>query len=198
MKLVAGLGNPGAAYAGTRHNIGQIVADNLAERLAASLTRVKFRSRFDLCSRSGEKILLMVPQTYMNRSGEAVSEAMHFYNMELADILVLHDDLDLPFGRLKVVSGGGTGGHNGLASIVERCGGKDFVRLRIGIGRPRHGEEISDYVLNRFYSDEQQHLEDIVSAASDAALAILEEGHTKAANRFNGMKLLPETEGEEK
>jgi len=194
VKLVAGLGNPGTAYSGTRHNIGQIVVDNLAERVGMSLTRVKFRARFDQSSQSGEKVLLLIPQTYMNRSGEALAEAMHFYDIALADVLVVHDDLDLPLGRIRIACGGGTGGHNGLASIVESCGGKEFVRIRIGIGRPRFNEEISDYVLNRFYSDEQKYISDIVATATDAALLILKEGHTKAANHFNGINLVPPPE----
>jgi len=189
VKIVAGLGNPGSSYKDTRHNIGQLVLGRLAEHLATALSRKKFRSLVGTGMIGTDKVLLLAPQTYMNRSGEALIEAVRFFDVAPKDILVIYDDLDLDFGIIKATLGGGAGGHKGIQSIIEKLGSRDFQRIRIGLGRPRYNEVISDYVLGEFYSDEKKSLSGILDATTEASFISVEQGTGIAANKFNGRRV---------
>lgn len=183
MHLVAGLGNPGPKYAKNRHNVGFMVIDRLAAAAGVEL-RARHRGRAAKIRLGGRDALLLEPLTYMNRSGESVREAMQLYQVPLASLIVVHDELDLPFGTVRLKQGGGAAGHNGLASIVEGCGGPDFVRLRIGIGRPPHGS-VHDWVLGDFDPIESASLPDVLQLAPRALEAVIAEGISAAMNTFN-------------
>lgn len=189
--LLAGLGNPGRRYAGNRHNAGFLVADELARRHGYS-----FRSQFGgECASGlldGYKVFLLKPMEYMNHSGYAVSRAARYFGIEPEEIVVIHDDIDLDFGRLKIKTGGGHGGHNGLRSIVEQLGSRDFVRVRVGVGKPPGlrgagpgDKRVSGYVLSDFPADASREVEDLVERSADAAEAIVARGAAAAMNDFN-------------
>lgn len=186
MILVVGLGNPGERYADTRHNLGFLVVD----RLAAKQNGV-FRSRFsaEICQVDvgSERLLLLKPQTYVNRSGDSVQPAAHFYRVDPADILVVHDELDLPFGQVRLKQGGGEAGHNGLRSISERLGSSAYVRLRLGIGRPgaNFRGDGAAYVLDGFSSSELATLSEVVERAAGAVEMVAERGLSVAMNEIN-------------
>lgn len=148
MKLIVGLGNPGNKYEGTLHNVGFSAIERVAEKSSLYQWKDQFKSKLVSGNEAGEQFILLKPQTYMNLSGEAVQACKHYYKIELDEILVVFDDLDLPQGKLRYRSSGGHGGHNGVRSILQHCGGPTFHRLRIGIGRPAHGK-VSDYVLSK-------------------------------------------------
>lgn len=182
--LVVGLGNPGPGYAGHRHNIGFMVVDELARRAGATF-RDKFKGRFTKALIAGrEDALLIEPMTYMNRSGISVGAAAAFFKIDPERTIVVHDELDLAFGKLRLKSGGGHGGHNGLRSMYAHFG-KDFYRVRCGIGRPPHGD-VTNWVLSDFSGDDAPELEGFVDAAADAVETIVLEGLREATNRFNG------------
>jgi PTH1 family peptidyl-tRNA hydrolase len=182
--LVVGLGNPGREYRDTRHNVGFMVADELARRHGASF-RSKFSASVADLRLDGQRLVLLEPQTYMNASGRSVAAAARFYKLSLPALLVVHDDVDLDVGRLQARRGGGLAGHNGLRSIVEHLGSPDFLRLRIGVGRPERGDRrpVADFVLSRFPSDVD--VEAIVERAADGVESIALEGLDVAQQRFN-------------
>jgi peptidyl-tRNA hydrolase, PTH1 family len=181
MQLIVGLGNPGPKYANTRHNVGFMVVDQLAERLKAGPFRDKFAGVFVRVA--SPDVVLLKPLTFMNLSGESVQQAMQFFKVALKDVLVIHDELDLPYGECRLKQGGGAAGHNGLRSIIQHCGGEGFPRLRIGIGRPR-GEGVS-HVLGEFSAAERATLEDVLHTAAQGAEAVLAKGVAQAMNTFN-------------
>ncbi len=185
MKLVVGLGNPGEGYARTRHNVGYLVADRLAIALGAEFTVRKFAS--DLAEgRSGrEKVWIMKPQTYMNHSGEAVGPALHFWKLELDDLVVVHDDIELEPFRVQLKVGGGHAGHNGLRSVNAHVGGADYARVRVGVGRPPPAMDPADYVLGRWSRAEDREVEACVEWAAEAARLAVELGPAKAMNQVN-------------
>ena len=168
MKLIVGLGNPGEKYARNRHNIGFMALDRIAERHRFPAWRRRFQGEATDGDLGGERVLLLKPQTYMNESGRSVAEAARFLKIDLADIIVLHDELDLAPGRLKVKLGGGDAGHNGLRSISAHLG-KDYVRVRLGIGHPGHKDAVAGYVLHDFAKADQTWLDPLLDAISDAA-----------------------------
>jgi PTH1 family peptidyl-tRNA hydrolase len=182
--LIAGLGNPGEQYRENRHNVGFMAIDAYARRCEPSTFRNKFQAQFLKTAIAGREVVLLKPQTFMNRSGNAVQEAMHFYKLPLGKIIVLHDELDLEFGIARIKVGGGLAGHKGLKSIAEQCGGNDFVRLRIGIGRPQR-ERPEHYVLSDFSPHERSLLPEILDGAAAALTLIVTEGVQAAMNRFN-------------
>lgn len=185
LKLIVGLGNPGPEYAETRHNIGFMVVTRAAERAGITIKR-KAHSGFLGVGRWGaEEVALLLPQTYMNRSGASVSSACQSLGVSPGDLIVVHDEIDLPFGSMKVKVGGGHGGHNGLRSIGEVLDSTDYVRLRMGVGRPPAGGDVSRYVLNRFASAERTALADCVDTGVDAVETILTNGPQEAMNRYN-------------
>lgn len=168
MRLLVGLGNPGARYADNRHNIGFMVIDEIARAARAAPWRRKFQGEIAEATLDGERVLLLKPQTYMNESGRAVSEAQRFYKIALEDIVVFHDELDLAPARLRVKKGGGNAGHNGLRSITAQCG-NDYRRVRLGIGHPGDKKAVHAYVLSDFAKAEQPWVEDLVRACGDHA-----------------------------
>jgi PTH1 family peptidyl-tRNA hydrolase len=183
MKIVVGLGNPGREYAATRHNMGFMVVDELFNRLGGAPLRPRFRSELAEATSAGEKVILVKPQTYMNLSGTAVREVAHWYRVEASDVLIVLDELDLPFGTVRLRASGSAGGHNGLGSIIEQLGSVDVPRLRVGIGRS--GVAARARVLSRFNPSEVDELPDIVQRATGCCLIWLEEGIIPAMNRCN-------------
>lgn len=182
MHLIVGLGNPGPTYARNRHNVGFMVVDRLAMAAGAEL-REKLKGRFAKVRVPGEEAVLLEPMIFMNRSGESVQAAMQFFKVALPDVVVVHDELDLPFGTVRLKNGGGAAGHNGLRSIIQHCGA-DFLRLRIGIGRPPHGTTES-WVLGDFDATESAALPDVLDVAARAVSAVVAEGISAAMNTVN-------------
>jgi len=183
--MLVGLGNPGKDYAQTRHNIGFIFLDYLAEKYNLTFKQSKWQAQTVKEVLWGEPVLLLKPLTFMNRSGQAVGEACRFYQTEPAEIIVIHDDLDLETGRIKLVTNRGTGGHKGIQSIVEHLATREFMRIRVGIGRPANREEVSNFVLNRFSSGERDLVRQCLEDIEEAVRLILQNGLTAAMNVIN-------------
>ncbi len=189
MKLLVGLGNPGDRYAGSRHNAGFLVASRVAERHRISLKKKGYQGIYGVGRVAGEETTILLPQTFMNRSGGSVNAAGRSLGVAPGDLIVIHDDLDLPMGRIRVRPEGGHGGHNGLRDIIAVFGRKDFVRLKVGIGRPERGD-VTNYVLGRFYAGEQKLLPQLLDLAAEAVEMILTDGINAAMNKFNNCNLL--------
>lgn len=187
MKAIIGLGNPGRQYMRTRHNIGFHIIDALAERTCSLVTKKKFHAQTGEFFFLGEKVLLVKPQTYMNRSGVTVNAVRAFYTKDLPveRILLVYDDVALPFGTVRVRAHGSAGGHNGVRSIVDTCKTELFARVRVGIGADRLPDDLSQFVLGKFTAEEQGRLDDIETRVCDACLSWLEYGIEKTMNRFN-------------
>lgn len=183
MYLVVGLGNPGPKYAKNRHNVGFMAVDRLAEAAGESF-RDKFKGRWCKVRLPGSDAVLLEPLTYMNVSGESVQPAMRFFKVELPNVIVVHDELDLPFGTVRLKKGGGAAGHNGLRSIIQHCGGPDFLRVRVGIGRPTHGK-VEAHVLSDFSKSESAELDDVLTDTTRAVEAVVADGIKAAMNRIN-------------
>lgn len=181
--IVVGLGNPGERYARTRHNAGAMVVAELLERTGAKLKSHKSGCLIAEVTLAGERVVLARPTSYMNESGRPVRELARWYKVDPADITVAHDEIDLPFGEVRIKSGGGTAGHNGLSSIVNHLSTKDFTRVRVGVGRPR-GEGV-EHVLGEFSAAHRKELPDVVARAADAIERILEVGLERAMNETN-------------
>jgi PTH1 family peptidyl-tRNA hydrolase len=186
--LVVGLGNPGSQYQGNRHNVGFMVVDELLRRGRAPTPRAKFGAEINEANVAGEKALFCKPMEFMNVSGQAVARTAQFWKVEPLETVVVHDELDVPFGRFKLAAGGGHGGHNGLRSIIADWGSADFKRVRFGIGRPTHGRDAAAYVLENFTRDEQSQLPDLINEAADAVETIIGSGLERAMNKFNPKK----------
>ena len=182
MKLVVGLGNPGSKYIGTRHNAGFDVVQVILERIGET-PREKFKGAFVKGRLGGEVVGVLMPMTYMNRSGDAVRLALDYFDVAPEDVIVIHDELDLPLGRVKVKRGGGHGGHNGLRSISGQIGA-DYIRVRCGIGRPPKGD-VTGYVLGRFGSQERDWAESLATDGANAVEAIVRDGVMAAMNVVN-------------
>lgn len=185
MKLIVGLGNPGLDYLNTRHNAGFAVVDLLANRLKIKVDEWRYESFLGRGRIAGEAVVLQKPQTYMNLSGRAVRQALQGLGAGSGDLLVIHDDLDLPLGRLRMRLRGGPGGHNGIKSIISALETEEFTRLRFGIGRPPAGGTAADYVLEEFSPAEQELFDLITDKAGEAVRVVLTEGVAAAMNRFN-------------
>jgi len=189
LKLVVGLGNPGNRYQWTRHNAGFMVLDRLSHVSSIPVAKKCFSG---LCGEGvwhDNRLLLLKPQTFMNLSGRSVAEAVRFHKLSPSDILVLHDEIDIPFGRVKMKVGGGHGGHNGLRSLIAELGTGDFTRIRIGVGRPDCGEVV-DYVLHPFEHTEMDGLAAILDGVVDMLGVFLSEGQKKAMNLYNNRNFL--------
>lgn len=184
MKLIAGLGNPGGQYAETRHNVGFLLLDILAENLKLDF-RPKFQGLVAETQMSGEKIYLLKPQTFMNLSGRSVRELAQFYKIRPEDILVTYDDMDLPLGRLRMRNSGSAGGHNGIKSMIAELGTEEFWRLKIGINRPPVGWDSARYVLAPFSKDEIPILEETLERGIEALSLWAKGDGIKAMNQFN-------------
>jgi PTH1 family peptidyl-tRNA hydrolase len=185
MKVIAGLGNPGDRYLFTRHNLGFMVTDRLALTHNLAFRRKKFDALFAEGTMSGVPIILLKPQTFMNLSGTAIGPLMRFLKTDPGDLIVVHDDLDLPFGILRIKDGGGDGGHKGLQSIIEALGTDAFLRLRCGIGKPAAKELVEAYVLEPFGKKEIDELPPLLERACSALMEILTAGAQSAMNKFN-------------
>ena len=188
MWLVVGLGNPGRQYAGNRHNAGFMVVDELMRQSGAGTPRRRLGAEIAEAALGGTKVIFCKPMDFMNVSGFAVSRASAFWKIPPAQTVVVHDDMDLDFGRLRLCEAGGTGGHNGLRSIVAEMGTEAFCRVRCGIGRPPPAWEGADYVLADFSPEERHALPNLLEEAAGATRAIVEDGLVAAMNRFNRRK----------
>ena len=186
MFLIVGLGNPGREYKDTRHNAGFMVVDRLCKKWDTRTLRLQSKALVTTTLVDGQKVILAKPQTFMNLSGQAVGSLVKFYKLDLAQLLVIHDDIDLPLGTIRLRPGGGSAGQKGLISIIEHLGTPDFPRLRIGVGRPPGRMEAADYVLQSFSPAENETLQFVFSNAEDAVNTFLAEGLNSAMNRFNG------------
>jgi len=193
MFCVAGLGNPGEKYSSTRHNLGFRVADELAESCHTSIRRREFRALTAVVTIGRSEVLLLKPQTFMNVSGESVASACKGLGITPDHVIVVFDDADLASGRLRVRRGGGTGGHRGVASIIDALGSTDFVRLRLGIGRPPEGRELADWVLEQVAGAEHRALDELVARAAGAVREIVVNGAEQAMQKFNAVPAPKET-----
>ena len=195
MKVIAGLGNPGAQYANTPHSIGFEVADAIAREMGAEWrASASFKGELATGVFAGQKVLLLKPMTYMNLSGDSVAPVVRYHNATPADLLVISDDIDLPVGRLRIRVGGSAGGHNGLKSIIERVGTPAFTRLRVGVGRDaRDRSEVIGHVLGKFDPDTRAVMDKVVPAAVQAAAAIISSTRQAAMNAWNGWTAVPQT-----
>jgi len=191
VKVIVGLGNPGVRYKANRHNIGFQVVDRLAEANHIRNSTKRLKSFYGAGKIDSEEVVLAKPMTFMNRSGEAVTRLVDFFNVGMEDLIVVHDDLDLPLGRLRFKRRGGDGGHQGLRSIIEAMGENTFLRLKVGIGRPPRGMEAADYVLSDFDEIQQPLLSEVLSCAAEALTVLLSEGLQTAMNRYQKKLTLP-------
>jgi PTH1 family peptidyl-tRNA hydrolase len=192
MKLIVGLGNPGFLYARNRHNVGFMCVSHLARTYRITFDRKQGHARTGIGNISRHRVVLARPQTYMNASGESVGALMKRLNVTPADLIVIHDDLDLPPGKIRLRLGGSSGGHKGIDSIIARIGTPDFFRVRVGIGRPDTGENaadkesaVIDYVLKDFTPEEKKIIDTVVPKVSEAIACLLAEGLTAAMNKYN-------------
>lgn len=192
MILVAGLGNPGKKYSNTKHNVGFQVVDQIGSKVGIELNKNKFSGVFGEGFHNGEKLLLLKPETYMNLSGQSVSGARNFYDIASENIIVVYDEMDLPLGTIRIKSGGGSAGHNGIKSIISSLGTDGFNRVRVGIGKPFKDSGAS-HVLSGFSKSEAQVVEDSIGRAAEAVLAIIEDGIEKAMNEYNTKNKQTET-----
>ena len=184
--LIVGLGNPGEKYARTRHNLGFLALDLLAERQKLKVNRIKYKALVAETEFGGARCLLMKPQTYMNLSGESVGEAARFYKVPADHVLVISDDVSLPVGKLRIRKSGSAGGHNGLKNIIQHLGTDAFPRIKVGVGMPDHPDhEMIDWVIGKPQGEEAKTLRAALDRAADAALSVIDEGPDLAMNRFN-------------
>lgn len=185
MKLIVGLGNPGTLYARTRHNVGFRVIDRLGDQWGVSVNRRKWDALIGEGRIRGEKVVLLKPQTYMNRSGMAVRPVVDYFQLDVDDLVVVYDDLDLPPGQIRLRLKGSAGGHNGMKSVIQHLGTEQFKRVRIGIGRPEPPQAVTDYVLEPFTRDEEKIVDEALDRAVDAIRCWTESTFLEAMNRYN-------------
>ena len=187
--LIVGLGNPGKEYAHTRHNCGFLAIDLLAEKLNCKIDKSKFQGLYGQATYQGKKLFLLKPQTYMNLSGRSILQLSAYYNIPPTRIVVLFDDISLDPGKLRIRANGSAGGHNGIKSIIQELGSQDFPRVKIGVGaKPNPQQDLADWVLSGFNPSEKKALEAALPHAADAALSIVEQGVSAAANKYNGFQ----------
>lgn len=193
MKIVVGLGNPGAQYADTPHSVGFETVDRIAAAAGVAWEEKRsFRCLMARCVLAGQQTLLVKPQTFMNLSGESVAPVVRYHNATPADLVVVQDDIDLPVGRLRIRTDGSHGGHNGVRSIIERLGSSAFARVKIGVGKDR--DDVVGHVLGKFDPATRRTMDCVVAAAADAVAAVLKDGPDRAMNAFNGWAPPPEAE----
>jgi len=193
MKLIVGLGNPGRGYANNRHNAGFVCLNHFARSQGIRFDKKQSKARIGSGEVVGSKVVVAKPQTYMNRSGRSVSLLVKKFNISLDNLIVIHDDLDLPLSKIRIRQGGSSGGHKGVSSIITELGSQDFIRIRVGVGRPVKNEgptefsedEIISYVLSDFTPDEKQTITQIIPRVSEAILCLFTEGPVVAMNRYN-------------
>ena len=188
MKLIVGLGNPGQKYSNNRHNLGYMCLDDFAKAHKIKFDKKQGQSRTGSGEIAGETVILARSQTYMNESGQAVQWLVERYNLRLDEVIVIHDDLDLPTGKIRIRQGGSAGGHNGIKSIISETGSPDFIRVRVGIGRPGAGgseDQIISFVLSNFNREEQKVIDAIIPKVSEAVKTIISGGLSAAMNIYN-------------
>ena len=186
MYLIAGLGNPDKKYSCTRHNIGFDAIDMIAREINCDVKKLKFKSLLGEGKIAGEKVILAKPQTYMNNSGEAIRDISAFYKIEPKNIIIFHDDISLPTGRIRLRPKGSDGGHNGLKNIIQHLGTDAFPRIKVGVGMPDHPDhEMIDWVIGKPQGEEAKTLRAALDRAADAALSLIDEGPDRAMNKFN-------------
>jgi PTH1 family peptidyl-tRNA hydrolase len=185
--LIAGLGNPGRHYKNNRHNVGFLFIDRLASNLNATINRMESKALIAKSDYQNQRLIIAKPQTFMNLSGQSVGSLARFYKIPLENLLIAYDDIDLPFGSLRLRPDGGSGGHNGMKSIIERLGQSNFPRLRIGVSRPPGSMEAADYVLQDFTSQEMADLTWLLNQAVDATLCYISQGIDPAMNQYNSI-----------
>ena len=187
MKLIVGLGNPGRGYANNRHNVGFMCLNHFAKVHGIHFDKKQGKARIGTGELAGSKVVVARPQTYMNQSGQAVSRLVRKFNISLDNLLVIHDDLDLSLGKLRIRRGGGSAGHKGVESVTAELGNRDFPRIRVGIGRPTEITEadIGTYVLGDFTTEEKQTITGVIPRVSEAILCLITEGLTAAMNKYN-------------
>ncbi len=186
--IVVGLGNFGAQYHKTRHNVGFMVLDEISQQFEFEFNKQKFKSLIEKTSLFDKKILFMKPLTYMNNSGEAVADAMNFYKLSAQNLIVVYDDITLDLGKIKIKHKGSAGGHNGIKSIINLIGGDIFVRVKVGISQKPHGYCLADWVLSKFKPEEEEKLGEGISFACDALKSLLKDDLETAMNQFNRKK----------
>jgi peptidyl-tRNA hydrolase, PTH1 family len=186
VKLIAGLGNPGVQYQFNRHNMGFLVLDRLAETEEISISQNRFDACFGKGILSGHPVVLVKPQTYMNLSGISLRKIFDYFRIALEDVIVVHDDLDLPFGTIRLKAGGGPGGHKGLISIIEHLGAADFNRFRLGIGKPVRKEMVESYVLSAFSPDEMNRLPEVLTKAAEMLAEMVSTGIQSTMCKYHG------------
>ncbi len=185
MYIIVGLGNPGKKYEDTRHNIGFKTIDALADKLNIKVNKIKFKGLVGEGRIAGEKVILLKPHTFMNNSGESVVEILNFYKLKPENLLVVVDDIDIEFAQLKIKKNGSAGTHNGLKSIVNLIGSKDFARFKIGVGKKHPNEDLASFVLSNFPSRDKKHIEDAVDACSESIIKTVTDGIDVAMNSYN-------------
>lgn len=185
MKLIVGLGNPGKKYEKTKHNVGFMVIDDFAKDNSINISKIKFKSFIGEGFIGTEKVILMKPQTYMNLSGMAVREAVEYYNLHISDIIVVYDDIDIDFGAIRIRKKGSAGTHNGMRNIIYQLKDDDFPRVRIGIGRPKHGE-LRDFVISNFTKKDSEDLLRLIERGVKSVQDIIEKGIDASMNLNNG------------
>lgn len=191
MKLIVGLGNPGTGYKNTRHNIGFLAANNIADRNCLIFKESSFNAQISAGTAYEESIIIAKPQTYMNLSGEAISAITKHYNLPSKDIIVIHDDMDIEFGRIKIKTRGGSAGHRGIESITHCLQSDEFLRIRVGIGKPADDAEPVDYVLQKFTKEENKTLDQVLDNINDCIDSIIKSGPETAMNKFHTINNQP-------
>ena len=187
--LIVGLGNPGITYENTRHNVGCKVILRFCKENSLNLSDKRFQSLSAKTDYHAKSVVVVCPQTFMNNSGLAVSSLTKYYEVEMENLMIMHDDLDLDTGRIKVVRGGGAAGHRGVESVIYHLNSKDFIRTKIGIGRPRYMEAIEDFVLQPFYEDHKKTMEEVVNSAMEAITSFILYGVESTMNNFNSVSI---------
>ena len=185
MKIIVGLGNPGKEYEKTRHNAGYRVLDKVADKLGIDVNKSKFKGIYGSKGMLDKKIILCKPLTYMNLSGDCVVELLKYYKADIEDLIVIYDDIDIDVGKIRIKPSGSPGTHNGMKDITKKIGSKEFVRVRIGTGKPTDGRDLADYVLGKFSKEEDKIILDTIDKASDAVIDIINNGIQDAMNKYN-------------
>ncbi len=188
MYLIAGLGNPGREYEATRHNVGFVALDMIAEKLNIKINKVKFKGLLGETRYAGKKLLLLKPQTYVNLSGQSVLDTLNFYKIPTAQLIVIYDDMDLPVGQIRIRPSGGSAGHKGVDSIIYQLSSEKFLRVRVGIGRPDGQKDAAAHVLSKFYDEEIDKIKTAVDIAAEAALKLISDGIEQVMNIYNGLE----------
>ena len=185
MYLIVGLGNPEPEYSNTRHNMGFDTINKIAKKMEITIWQTKFKGLYSICNIGSEKVILLKPQTYMNSSGESLIQFKNYYKISTENIIVVYDDIDIEKGKIKLRKQGGPGTHNGMKSVIQNLGTENFIKVRVGIGKPKIHEELADYVIKRMPNEDIKILDESTSIATEAVLEIINSGIDKAMNKFN-------------